>query len=439
MYKFGRSTTRWLWSAFVVAGTMNSARAQTAWQGGPPLPPPPPGVMPVFAPNFAPGPYVPVGGTEVVQALLTTAASDGAIDASERRLIRATAAQYLHPSQLAQLEAQLSDSGTQQASGVQQAGLVTADGKPCAPLDKTSCSHDAVAIACEENGDCDGLFTNMAVSWGLEGYKGIVDVGLNGNFGTRAGINWGIPLLRSWGIGGQLGASFGGANFNGSATQDFIDIFGDIGETDEVRTQTFITAGLFQRATCGHGLSWGVVYDTVLDDYYAENYLTQWRGEIAWAVNESNAFGVWGTHRDRGDGALILDAFAVQFEFDAIDQVNAFWDRKWECGLDSRVSVGVAEEPGEFVFGFRMHYPMSDYLSLLAAATYVNPSVSGDGDFTEFPEGGIQEEFWNIGIHVVFFPNGKGRSSTVTGHRYMPLQPVADNGSFLTDFNFNVF
>jgi hypothetical protein len=401
---------------------------------------PPPGVMPFLPPGPAPGPYVPTGGGELVQSMIAIAGSDGAIDPSERQLIISVARQHLHPGQVAQLEAQLGQ-GSAGPSSVVQASHECAPGtQPCAP--EHACGHAACCDPADDRGDCDGLLTNLELSLSLEGYKGPLDFGLVGNFGGRAGINWGFPLLRSWGIGGQLGASLGAADFQGNAAQDFANIFGDVGESQEARSQVFVTAGVFHRACpVDGGWNFGIAYDSLIDDYYEENYLTQWRGEIGYVLGPRAAVGVWGAIRDRGDGLRYINGFPpeIQLEFGSVEQVSVFLDGKWACGMDSRVYVGIAEEPGELVVGLRFRCPMNDWLALVASGTYVNPSVSGDGDFESFPGGGLQEEFWNLSIGLSFFPGGKARSCGVAGQRYMPLLPVADNGSFLVDLDVNFF
>jgi hypothetical protein len=49
---------------------------------------------------------------------------------------------------------------------------------------------------------------------------------------------------------------------------------------------------------------------------------------------------------------------------------------------------------------------------------------------------GSREEFWNVTAGVAYYPGGKARATSVCGHRWMPLVPVADNGSFALDLGF---
>ncbi len=49
--------------------------------------------------------------------------------------------------------------------------------------------------------ECEGLFDNVSGFLGLDGSKQPQDFGINAQFGGRASVNWGIPLVRSWGLG----------------------------------------------------------------------------------------------------------------------------------------------------------------------------------------------------------------------------------------------
>src|SRR5688500_8090579 len=79
---------------------------------------------------------------------------------------------------------------------------------------------------------------NLSVFGGLDGAKEPADAGINANFGYRLGVNWGLPVLESVGLGVQVGSAI---NYTRTAVRvlRFVD-----GTVDH--TQSFTTFGLFQ-------------------------------------------------------------------------------------------------------------------------------------------------------------------------------------------------
>jgi hypothetical protein len=44
-----------------------------------------------------------------------------------------------------------------------------------------------------------------------------------------------------------------------------------------------------------------------------------------------------------------------------------------------------------------------------------------------------QQETWDIGFGIAFYPGCNARTHTVSGSCFMPLMNVANNGSFMVD------
>ena len=67
--------------------------------------------------------------------------------------------------------------------------------------------------------------------------------------------------------------------------------------------QIFVTTGFFRKADEDHRLSFGVVYDWMVNNnwgvYATAPTLGQWRGQVEYAFSDCNAVGVYGCVRDR--------------------------------------------------------------------------------------------------------------------------------------------
>jgi len=249
---------------------------------------------------------------------------------------------------------------------------------------------------------------NMTINAGVQGFKGPFDAGRLGNFGFHEGVNWGVPLLPWWGVGGQIGFQFEHSDFD-----DGSDITSN-------RRQFFFTTGLFHRAgPCG-GLQWGVVYDYMRDDYYVLNDLTQIRAEISLVGARCHEIGF--------TGAFGASNFQYTSPFsqrtlvaEPLDMYAFFYRHRFCEGGNLRLLGGFTGEQDGIVGG-DFHVPVSRYLALESAFNYVIPNhVSTEGS----------RESWNVGIQLVVYPTGRA----YCGDRsiYRPVFNVADNGSFVTD------
>jgi hypothetical protein len=306
-----------------------------------------------------------------------------------------------------------------------QVRLIDADGGPlAAPADFEAALNAPAPSACDL-GACDdchsGLCENLSFSASVVGFKGPVDLGnMNGNFGTRFGLNWGHPLCEDYGLGIQLGTALTIADFRGT------EFTGD----DSERKQIFTTIGLFQRRDCG--LNLGFAYDFLHDDYYHDMDLQQWRLQIGYELDCEDEVGIRVARGTRGDSGRVFTVnpappppVLVGTEHrDPMTQGSIFWKRNWECGNTTSLWLGIAEEHGEFVFGSDFHVPLTDKCALVGEAAYISPSGSS------FPAA-ASEEIWSLSIGVAIYPSRGARH--ISHSAYAPLLPVASNATFAVD------
>ncbi len=280
---------------------------------------------------------------------------------------------------------------------------------------------------------------------GVDSFRGITNGSYTGNNGVVTGFNLGGKLIENYGIGWQVGGSYGVYNFEGRTSP------GSQLSSDTV--QGFITVGLFRRADADHRFSWGVVHDWM----YSNNFgtfgnsptLAQFRGQAAWALSAWNQVGAWATIEDRyvtrATGAL-----GTPVAYQAIDQGNVFWDHQYGAfGATSRFSVGVplnnrlqqsasgfpvggfGNTLGSWIVSTNWNAPITTKLSLYANAMYMKPSAH-EGSNTAGAFAATQE-FWNVSMGLAFSPGGNLRSKTIAGRSWMPYLPVANNSNFLVD------
>ncbi len=250
------------------------------------------------------------------------------------------------------------------------------------------------------------------------------------NFGFRTGLNGGIPLLPCYGVGIQVGASIGLYDLHGR----------DQGATMTVEDQTMVTAGVFKRSNvcCGDPLSLAFVYDYQFHNAFAEDGLDyialgQYRALVGLAVDAQNEIGAWVTQTN-GDKDVIAETAppgqpgprTVTTIVEPVNQYNVFWRRHWDCGGDTMLYAGPVEDPGEWVIGLNGRVPLDCCWALFYGFHYISPSADAG-------PAGAQEEIWNVTGGLVFYPGANARTCTVSGNRWQPLLPVADNGSFALD------
>ncbi|WDI43007.1 DUF6666 family protein [Bremerella sp. P1] len=264
---------------------------------------------------------------------------------------------------------------------------------------------------------CGTWFDGLELFAGLDGSKQPQDFGVNAHFGGRLHANWGIPVFHDSGIGIQIGTAL-------SQTDHAVAVTNTL-EGSSGRTQSFITAGVFQRSCSGW--NWGVVYDYLYEDDYDLLSLSQIRGTLSYELNECNEIGfvgmapLSGADADWGGNAVYLRPLA---------QGRFFWRHWWQTGAhttawmgmadshgQANVALGDSDETGEvIVFGADFQTPLNDYVALYGEANFVTPADTGTVDAF---------------LGIAFYPGGgawrwQRRQSTA-------LLPVAGSPSFSTD------
>ncbi len=266
---------------------------------------------------------------------------------------------------------------------------------------------------------------------GYDSFRGVTDDGWQNN-GIHTGLNYGTRL--GWfseltGIGLQMGGSAASYNWSGN----------DYRPDSGAQTQGFVTYGLFRRANATSHWSAAFVQDWMLNSNYgvfSQNpTLSQWRGQVAYAISARNEFGLWGTQRFLNDYRNVAGVGPTTWR--AVNQLNFFWHYKWTPGgADTWLWIGKPENDrlsgggslGDYVVGALANVPLNDRIGLYTQVQYMHPSARPG------PAGGEENE-WNFSIGLSYYPSRNARSNTVAGQCWMPQMPVANNGYFLVDTN----
>jgi hypothetical protein len=103
-------------------------------------------------------------------------------------------------------------------------------------------------------------------------------------------------------------------------------------------------------------------------------------------------------------------------------------------GADTWLWIGLPEEDrltgdgslGDYTVGALANVPLGERLGLYALVTYMHPSAAPG-------PAGSREEAWCFAVGPSFYPGRNAKSCTVADQCWMPLMPVANNGTFLAD------
>jgi hypothetical protein len=280
---------------------------------------------------------------------------------------------------------------------------------------QTSAAGDTSAVAAGEPSPFDTL-TFFA---GLDGSKQPQDLGINANMGVRVAGNIGVPLVERWNLGAQGGVAL---NLSDAAVHVLDQI-----EGTSRRTQTFVTAGVFQQLSTR--VSWTLAYDYLREHYYDDFVLGQWRGDIAYGASAQDDLGVWFTRSARGDDGVMGD---TSVRLDPISQVNAYIRHAWPTGARTTLWAGVAthhhnvvvllpdnsQDQNVLVYGAQLELPLSNRLSVTGSGNFLTPAATGTVDAY---------------LGVTFFP---GRRSPQSARpRFAPPLAVANNPEFPVDLH----
>jgi hypothetical protein len=262
-----------------------------------------------------------------------------------------------------------------------------------------------------------------------EGWRSIADGSTKPhlNNGANQGFNLAAPLpwLDYYGIGAQFGMSYGAFNPSSDAQQ-----------------QTFVTVGMFRRADADRPVSFGVVYDLMINDgfgaYQQSFTLGQVRAQVAYAFTARNEVGIWGTIRNGQE--IKYDPLGNQLQYRAISQGSLFWHHKFgpgrpdlwlATGLPSAYRLGgnpnINTNNNDYesnIYSFRLEVPISDRWKFFTSFQGWRPTNAAS-----------THSLFDIMSGISFYPAGNARSRTVAGQTWMPYLPVANNGSFMVDTN----
>jgi Family of unknown function (DUF6666) len=370
---------------------------------------------------------VQASGTDaaMLDAMIEQALQDGSVSAEERKLIMGVARRKMTPADIAEAEARLAP--LPDTSSVRSTVTHNTSTNAIVPDGATASAINAHDSCCDEAA-CGGFFDNLYVFFASDGWMGPIDDDDGNNFGYRFGFNAGVPISECRGIGAQFGLSYGRYNLTGRDAGN---------EQSKVEEQIFLSAGAFKRADlcaeCPDRLVLGLVYDHMITDNTGEEAweigrLGQLRWQVGYVLSATDEVGLFGSLRlweDAVDGPS-NNADDIR----ALDQGSIYWHHKWCWSADTTVYFGIADNPGEWVLGAKGEVPISNCASLFGGVHYVMPSADGSGSRDAFAQ-----EYWNVSVGVAYYPGGNAASKTVAGRRWMPLMPVADNGSFGIDID----
>jgi hypothetical protein len=320
---------------------------------------------------------------------------------------------------------------SQWASSGSQSATLTGEEKAAAN-DRSACtgcsewSRDPCGGRCVD--DCESCPPwEIVGAFGFDSFKGVGDWDEQSNFGVVTGLNSAMPVpgLSDYGIGWQLGTTYGvydwDGNSNGAKSQQ----------------QVFVTTGFYRKGDDDQRLSFGIVYDWMINDSWGTHgvapTLGQWRGQIEYALSDTNAVGGYACVQDRSSSQWCLNNHLVRDR--AVDQVNLFWHHKFlSSGADSWLWAGLPEHDrlggdgslGDWIVGANLQVPITDRLAVYGNAQYMHPSAAA-GQIASL------ESDWNVGVGIMWYFGGHAASSSVNGNRWLPYMPVANNSTFLVD------
>ncbi len=290
-------------------------------------------------------------------------------------------------------------------------------GQPAIHLDSDDSESSGCAMeACHPR----RRWLNVNFISSIDAFKGPVDLAnSNGNFGTRLGVNAAVPILPRLGVALQAGSSVVLSNLKGSNLPEF---------NSRIRDQVFATVGMFQRINSEEGaFTWGFAYDWLFDDYYSNFHFGQWRVKASFEPDSCNEFGIQASVPEHGSSATLTDFFGNTdiLGFKPMTQGYLYWKHTWSNDASLTGRFGMAERPGEFVFGTESRVPLTKNLALTSDFSYIMPSAGG-GPNASLERSGQAQEIWNVSVGIEIVLGGFSRGCAA---RFQPFLPVADNGS----------
>jgi hypothetical protein len=303
-------------------------------------------------------------------------------------------------------------------AGMQGSGMLG----DCASCGSHVCGPDC-DDPCPYARPCDGIciprhrIEETSLFLGPQGFKGPLDFGRNGNFGTHEGVNFAGQFGRWLGlawldIGYQVGATFVQSDFSGNSV---------FGSQSKERDQQFITSGLYRRAFHGQGFQFGAVYDYLHDNYYFKYNVGQVRAELSYLTCCGHEIGFWGAFHARR-GQAFLPGAATPSTLQTIDMYNLFYRYNFRDGSQSRIWAGGTGNKGG-VLGADFRVVLANRWDLMGAVNYLIPAQGG-GTL------GAAHEAWGMGMNLVWYPGRRPRGNHNSPYR--ALFTPADNSTLIT-------
>ncbi len=258
---------------------------------------------------------------------------------------------------------------------------------------------------------------NLSVFAGIQGYKGPLDQGTNGNFGFQEGFNWGGPFFRFLGIGYQVGLRATQSDLSGYRAGNLV--------SDDSRNQVFLTTGLFRRPRFPGGIQFGLVWDWLHDDFLVDTEVSQLRGEIGWLWHPRQEVGFWFAADLDTDTQILPNSQTLTVQ--PIDLYAFYYRVMMPRNFQGRFWGGFTGQSDGLVGG-DLHLPLTSSWALATGFNYLSPNEA-DG------AAGTAAEAWSISLQVVWYPSCSARGQGWLGFR--PLLPVADNGLFINHARVN--
>jgi len=240
-----------------------------------------------------------------------------------------------------------------------------------------------------------------------------------------------VPFLSDYGLGMQLGGSYGIYDWSGRASNP-------IGNPKTIQQQGFLTTGFFRTTEYCSGLNVGVVYDWMFNQrfgVFAVNpTFSQVRFKVGYLFDSTDEFGFWGTTYATSKKLTTDD---IPLKFRAISQINLFWQHYFCTGAQSMIWAGLPYtkglmyqgngrrgRAGNFIIGANFNAPLNECWSVNGHAVYLRPhSATGISESKDYGS--------NVSIGLTYsFGCMKACASR-------PYLPIADNSNFLADTNFN--
>lgn len=258
-------------------------------------------------------------------------------------------------------------------------------------------------------------FADMEYFVGVQGFKGVPNLGESGSFGFNEGINWGfpMPILPLLSLSGQVGARFTQSDFYGANL------------TADSHSQTFLTGGISRRVD--YGFQMGVAVDYLNDNWYYDGSFVQLRSEIGFVGGYGNLFGFRACNGLQDDApgvsaGLASIGFGAITNFEPIDTYRFFYRQQWDQVRGGHIEAsGGFTENGDGLFGAEFMIPIAERWALTSNVNCLLPSTS----VTSLAQ---IDESWNVGMGLTWYPKGL---STWSRLYHRPLFNVADNGSFM--------